>query len=142
MFAALGYTGCLMEEETMTQIRAVTTITGMIAAAAMAGCSEVPEDAEAVQASALTAESEASRIDRDLTRVLREAGFTGTIESTLQSRLHRAINPQLADLGRLIWFDKAGGLHSDNTCAGCHSPTDGFGDTQSIAIGVQNNNLV
>jgi cytochrome c peroxidase len=25
---------------------------------------------------------------------------------------------------------------------GCHSPTNGFGDTQSIAIGIQNNNLV
>ena len=30
----------------------------------------------------------------------------------------------------------------DNACAGCHSPTNGFGDTQSIAIGIQNNNLV
>ena len=33
-------------------------------------------------------------------------------------------------------------LHRDNTCAGCHSPTNGFGDTQSIAIGVDNNGLV
>jgi cytochrome c peroxidase len=42
----------------------------------------------------------------------------------------------------LLFFDKITGLHSDNTYAGCHSPTNGFGDTQSIAIGVQNNNLV
>src|SRR4029453_18557597 len=34
------------------------------------------------------------------------------------------------------------GLHSDNTCGGCHSPSRGFGDTQSIAMGIQNNNLV
>jgi cytochrome c peroxidase len=45
-------------------------------------------------------------------------------------------------LGRLLWFDTAGGLHSDNTCGGCHSPANGFGDSQSIAIGVQNNNIV
>jgi cytochrome c peroxidase len=75
-------------------------------------------------------------------QALRAAGFTGDIESTLAARLGHTINPALADLGRLIWFDKAGGLHDDNTCGGCHSPTNGFGDTQSIAIGVQNNNLV
>ena len=33
-------------------------------------------------------------------------------------------------------------LHRDNTCGGCHSPSNGFGDTQSIAIGVDNNGLV
>jgi cytochrome c peroxidase len=42
----------------------------------------------------------------------------------------------------LLWFDKAGGLHDDNTCGGCHSPSRAFGDTQSIAIGIQNNNVV
>jgi cytochrome c peroxidase len=41
-----------------------------------------------------------------------------------------------------LWFDTVGGLHSDNTCGGCHSPGNGFGDSQSIAIGVQNNNIV
>jgi cytochrome c peroxidase len=45
-------------------------------------------------------------------------------------------------LGRLLWFDTAGGLHSDNTCGGCHSPGNGFGDSQSIAIGIQNNHIV
>lgn len=82
-----------------------------------------------------------SRRDR-LEEILFERGFTGDIESTLPARLHHTINPALADLGRLLWFDKAGGLHDDNTCGGCHSPSHGFGDTQSIAIGVQNNNLV
>jgi cytochrome c peroxidase len=56
--------------------------------------------------------------------------------------LGRPINAELANLGRLLFFDKIGGLHSDNACAGCHSPSAGFGDTQSIAIGIQNNNLV
>lgn len=77
-----------------------------------------------------------------LAAVLKEAGFTGGIESTLESRLARRINPELADLGRLLWFDNAHSLHQDNTCGGCHSPSNGFGDTQSIAIGVDNNGLV
>ena len=78
-------------------------------------------------------------LDAHLAKVLEAAGFTGRIESTLEQRLGRPINPDLADLGRLLWFDKITGLHNDNTCAGCHSPTNGFGDTQSIAIGIQNN---
>jgi cytochrome c peroxidase len=41
-----------------------------------------------------------------------------------------------------LWFDKIHSLHHDNTCGGCHSPTNGFGDSQPMAIGVQNNNLV
>lgn len=47
-----------------------------------------------------------------------------------------------ANLGRVLFFDRAGGLHDDNICAGCHAPGAGFGDTQSIAIGVQNNLVV
>src|SRR5258705_327320 len=82
----------------------------------------------------------------DLDAQLREAvvrvGLTGTVGSSIEQRLGRSIDRNLADLGRLLWFDKAGGLHSDNTCGGCHSPANGFGDSQSIAIGVQNNNLV
>jgi cytochrome c peroxidase len=81
-------------------------------------------------------------LNRQLRRALRDAGFTGRIQSTLEQRLGRPLNPQLADLGRLLWFDVIGGLHSDNTCGGCHSPTNGMGDTQSIAIGIQNNNQV
>jgi cytochrome c peroxidase len=83
-----------------------------------------------------------SDVDRELTQVLRRAGFSGRVESTLERRLGRSVNPELANLGRLLWFDVTGGLHGDNTCGGCHSPTNGMGDTQSIAIGIQNNNLV
>ena len=82
------------------------------------------------------------QLDAELKHVLKAAKFTGRIESTLEARLGRRINPQLANLGRLLWFDKLHSLGRDNTCAGCHSPTNGFGDTQSIAIGVQNNNKV
>src|SRR5262245_49836950 len=77
-------------------------------------------------------------LDNQLSSMRAAAGFTGRIASTLETRLGRRLNPELANLGRLLWFDTAGGLHSDNTCGGCHSPVNGFGDSQSIAIGVQN----
>jgi len=81
-------------------------------------------------------------LDVKLASVLKEAGFTGEIESMLERRLGRPIKPKRADLGRLLWFDTLHSLHHDNTCGGCHSPTNGFGDSQGIAIGVQNNNRV
>src|SRR5262245_37578556 len=71
-----------------------------------------------------------SQLDQQLEATLRTAGFTGRIESTLERRLGRRIDRQLADLGRLLWFDTITGLNNDNSCAGCHSPTNGFGDTQ------------
>jgi cytochrome c peroxidase len=84
----------------------------------------------------------ASQLDRTLIRVLRDAGFTGNVETTLEARLGRRIDPDLADLGRLLFFDKILGLHGDNSCAGCHSPAFGFGDSQPMAIGVDNNDIV
>lgn len=83
-----------------------------------------------------------STLDAQLARVLEEQGYTGRVESTLQDRLGRRIDQDLANLGRLLWFDNVHSLHQDNTCGGCHSPSNGFGDTQSIAIGVDNNGLV
>ena len=81
-------------------------------------------------------------LDDELQAVLYEAGFTGRIESTLEQRLGRRLNSQLADLGRNLWFDTLTGLNDDNACAGCHSPTAGFGDTQSISIGIDSNQVV
>jgi len=81
-------------------------------------------------------------LDAQVRAALHAGGFTGTIQAQFLPALGRPLNPQLADLGRLLWFDKSGGLHDDNTCGGCHSPSHGFGDTQSIAIGIQNNNVV
>jgi cytochrome c peroxidase len=80
-------------------------------------------------------------LNAQLTSVLRNVGFTGTAGSSIEARLGRPINAELANLGRLLFFDKIPSLHNDNACAGCHSPTNGFGDSQSIAIGIQNNNL-
>jgi cytochrome c peroxidase len=83
-----------------------------------------------------------SNLDAELQAALLSVGFTGRIESTLESRLGRPVDRDLADLGRLIYFDPIQGLHNDNSCAGCHTPAAGFGDSQSIAIGVQNNGIV
>lgn len=88
------------------------------------------------------ADAVSSEIDEMLHAYLVEHGFTGRIESTLEARLGRRIDQQLADLGRLLFFDPIQGLNNDNTCAGCHSPTHGFGDTQPIAIGIDNNGIV
>lgn len=83
-----------------------------------------------------------SALDQQLAQLLAAAGFTGRIESTLEQRLGRPVDHRLAGLGRDIFFDSIEGLHDDNSCAGCHSPSNGFGDTQSMAIGVDNNGKV
>jgi cytochrome c peroxidase len=106
----------------LSQIRREITV-GLVICTAPAFCQNMPN------------------LDRSLTATLKQFAVTGRIEATLEPRLGRTINPKLADLGRLIWFDKITGLHDDNTCGGCHSPANGFGDSQSIAIGVQNNNI-
>jgi cytochrome c peroxidase len=81
-------------------------------------------------------------LDVRLAQRLDELGFTGRVESTLTTRLGRPLDPQLANAGRLLWFDTMTGLNNDNTCGGCHSPTNGFGDSQPIAIGIDNNGIV
>ena len=86
--------------------------------------------------------NESEDVDQRLAKALARAGFTGTVQSSLEGRLGRPLQPALADLGRLVFFDNIMGLHNDNSCAGCHSPARGFGDTQSIAIGTDNNALV
>jgi cytochrome c peroxidase len=93
------------------------------------------------QETGVEAETE-SIADLRLKELLAKHQFTGKIESTLEQRLGRKIDNQLADLGRLAFHDSLFGLNDDNSCAGCHAAPVGFGDTQSIAIGVDNNNIV
>ena len=83
-----------------------------------------------------------SGLNDELSAELRQQGFTGRIEQTLTQRLGRPLDPRLANIGRLLWFDTVTGLNGDNSCAGCHSPTNGFGDSQPIAIGIENNGIV
>ncbi len=82
------------------------------------------------------------RLEAQLARVLRDAGFTGRSQQSLEPRLGRRLDPNLVTLGRTVFFDNIMGLHRDNSCAGCHSPAAGFGDSQSIAIGTDNNGIV
>jgi cytochrome c peroxidase len=81
-------------------------------------------------------------LDGRLGQRLTQFGFTGRIESTMTSRLGRPLDRRLANIGRLLWFDTVTALNDDNNCAGCHSPTNGFGDSQPIAIGIDNNGIV
>jgi len=89
-----------------------------------------------------SAKADHDSLDQELSARLGQLGFTGRIEATLEQRLGRHVDQRRANLGRLLWFDTIGGLNNDNTCAGCHSPTNAFGDTQSIAIGIDNNGIV
>jgi cytochrome c peroxidase len=81
-------------------------------------------------------------LDEQLAELLDEHGFTGRIEDQLEARLGRRVDPDLADLGRNLFFDPIMALRQDNSCAGCHAPQFGFADSQSIAIGIFNNNVV
>jgi cytochrome c peroxidase len=81
-------------------------------------------------------------LDEQLSAVLSQHSFTGRVGSSLEQRLGRKIDNRLADLGRNLFHDTIVGLNNDNSCAGCHSATAGFGDTQSIAIGIDNNFIV
>jgi cytochrome c peroxidase len=81
-------------------------------------------------------------LNEQLTAILRQHGFTGRVGLSLEQRLGRKIDKQLADLGRLAFHDSLLGLNDDNSCSGCHSAPLGFGDSQSIAIGIDNNNIV
>jgi cytochrome c peroxidase len=99
--------------------------------------------AVAVHQSATHAEpSEAQALDRQLAGVLKSHAFTGRMQQQLEQRLGRKVDPDRANLGRFLWFDRLIGIRGDNTCAGCHSPVHGFGDSQPMAIGIDNNNIV
>jgi cytochrome c peroxidase len=77
-----------------------------------------------------------------LARQLELRGFTGRIEQTLLGRLGRAIDQDLSEVGRLLFFDPVLSLTGDNSCAGCHGPNMGFNDSRPIAVGVGNNGVV
>jgi cytochrome c peroxidase len=115
-------------------------LTLLAASAALLACSDLNDPMTLpvnVSASVVDADMDAA-----LRRYLAQLGFTGRIEQTLEQRLGRRIDVQLADIGRTLFFDPIHALNNDNTCAGCHSPSHGFGDTQPIAIGIDNNRVV
>lgn len=122
-----------------TPRKAIPAVRTLAAAALSAGlfCATVP-DAAAQSTAALSDD----QLDDALATTLRKFGFSGKIESTLAARLGRPVDQKLADVGRNLFFDPLTGLHNDNSCAGCHAPNAAFGDTQSIAIGIQSNMIV
>ena len=81
-------------------------------------------------------------LNEQLSAVLSQHGFTGRVGLSLEQRLGRKIDNKLAELGRLAFHDSLLGLNDDNSCSGCHAAPLGFGDSQSIAIGIENNNIV
>lgn len=107
----------------------------LLAAITLAACA-------AMWPTAVLASGSSRLLDRMLTLALQAAGFTGRIEEQLEARLGREVDLELAELGRLLFFDPIGALHEDNACAGCHAPSAGMGDTQSMAIGIQSNRVV
>ncbi len=121
-----------MHESTMSIMRTSRGLIARVLAISMA----------TVWAATSAMAAEESALDRRLSAVLQREGFTGRMESTLATRLGRGLDPNLIAVGRVLWFDTITGLHDDNTCGGCHSPSNGFGDTQSIAIGIQSNGIV
>src|SRR5262245_43398746 len=80
-------------------------------------------------------------VDAQLQAVLAQHGFTGRVEETVAARLGRPVNAELAELGRKVFFDRILSLHNDTSCAACHGPAWGFGDSQSIAVGIGNNGI-
>jgi cytochrome c peroxidase len=112
----------------------------LVASVVLVGCSEQPTDVVAPEPTFDLAGSDG--LDGELRPVLAAHGFTGGISLQLEARLGRGLDSRLADVGRLIFFDRITGLNGDNSCSGCHGPQASFGDAQSIAIGIDNNGIV
>lgn len=85
---------------------------------------------------------EVAAVDAELRGELTERAFTGRIEETLEARLGRPIDAELAEIGRLLFFDPILSLTGDNSCSGCHGPNVSFNGSQPIEIGVGNNGVV
>ncbi|HEX5084471.1 MAG TPA: cytochrome c peroxidase [Blastocatellia bacterium] len=125
------------------RIKRLKVIVVLLIIAACGVMMSAPSQSVKAQSGSLNQEdSESENLSGQLTAALRAIGFTGRIESGLEKRLGRKIDNHLADLGRLAFHDSLLGLNDDNSCSGCHAAPSGFGDTQSIAIGVENNNIV
>lgn len=81
-------------------------------------------------------------LDQALQLRLRGNGLDGRLEERLEARLGRPVDDQLAEVGRLLFFDRVLSLTEDNSCAGCHGPNVAFNDAVSISIGIDNNLVV
>ena len=127
-----------MKEATLLRSLPLLLLAGM----AVGGCSDLEPTRVTGPGASYAPAGRDGALDVTLRGDLARLGYTGRIASSLETRLGRRINHPLANLGRFLWFDPIQGVNDDNTCAGCHSPTNGFGDTQPIAIGIDNNGIV
>ena len=105
-------------------------------AAGLGACADQAAD---VRVKLLTPDS---LLDERLVATLAAREFDGRIEATLEQRLGRPVDPDLAEVGRLLFFDPVLSLTGDNSCSGCHGPNVSFNDPKPIAIGVGNNGVV
>jgi cytochrome c peroxidase len=124
------------------RIRSGAVVGVLAGAAILAACTESGIERLSAPRAEPSVNAAPADLDAALRGYLARLGFTGRIARTLEGRLGRPLNRELAEIGRLLWFDDITGLHDDNTCAGCHSPTNGLGDSQPMAIGIDNNGVV
>ena len=104
----------------------------------LAACSDQP----IVPTSADTGETEGFELDQELQLQLSLMGIDGRIEERFTDMLGREVDLDLADIGRLLFFDPILSITRDNSCAGCHAPNASFNDAKSISVGVDNNGIV
>lgn len=83
-----------------------------------------------------------AELDGSLGTLLAAHRVDGRIEEQLEVRLGRPVDDGLAEVGRLLFFDRVLSITEDNSCAGCHGPNVSFNDAVSISIGVDNNLVV
>jgi cytochrome c peroxidase len=81
-------------------------------------------------------------LDEQLSHDFSVNGFTGRVEERFAEMLGRPVDAELAETGRLLFFDPILSITGDNSCAGCHGPNVAFNDSKSIAVGVGNNGVV
>ena len=117
-------------------VLAVTTMLPVLG-----GCTDHGEPERITAAPAFSAAASGG-LDAELRSQLANLGFTGRIGARSRRGSAAASITSSPTSAACCGSIRSGGLNDDNTCAGCHSPTNGFGDTQSIAIGIDNNGVV
>lgn len=81
-------------------------------------------------------------LNEELALQLSLMGVDGRIEEIFLEKLGRPVDTELAEIGRLLFFDPVLSITEDNSCSGCHGPNVSFNDPKSIAIGIENNGVV
>ena len=119
--------------------RRLTAACLVATAVALGACgADDPEEIVAVEEE----ENVGLELDEALQLRLDAMGLDGRLEEHFQTRLGRPVDDRLAEVGRLLFFDRVLSLTQDNSCAGCHGPNVAFNDALSISVGIENNLVV